>query len=157
MLTKLIAPFLAATLLAAPALSETPRIFGSLGTQMTVNSAEAQVRYIGPRVLWDLQPAVGLSHARNGSGYVGAGLAYTWRPEASAFFLRASALAGVHKRGNGRNLGGPIQFRTSLDAGVSTASGVEFGIGVDHRSSARIYRPNPGLNTVYLFSTIPLR
>ncbi|MCC5960288.1 MAG: acyloxyacyl hydrolase [Rhodobacteraceae bacterium] len=147
----------AIALLSQPAFAESPRIFGSIGSQLSVGSTEGQVRYIGDPLIWGLQPVVGLSAAGNSSGYIGVGAAYTLRAHHSGLFTRLTGLAGVHKRGDGRNMGGPIQFRTALDVGYKTASGIEFGIGADHRSSARIYRPNPGLNTAYLFTTVPLR
>ncbi len=142
------------TLTAAQA--ESARIFGSIGSQLDVSSNEAQVRYIGEPMFWGLQPVVGVSLASNGSGWVGAGAAYTWRPGQESFFVRFTSMAGIHKRGNGRNLSGPIQFRNALDIGVTSAKGMEFGVGVDHRSSANLYRPNPGLNTAYLFASFPL-
>ena len=148
---------LALALFAKPAIAESPRLFGSIGTQLSVNSAEAQLRYIGEPYFWGLQPVIGLSMARNNSGYVGVGAAYTLRAQDSGLFARFTGMAGIHKRGSGRNMGGPMQFRTALDVGVTAASGMEFGIGIDHRSSAAIYRPNPGLNTAYLFTTVPLR
>lgn len=147
----------ATALLAQPALAESPRIFGSVGSQLSVNSAEAQVRYIGEPFVWGLQPVVGLSVAGNSSGYVGVGAAYTWRAQDGGLFARVTGMAGVHKRGSGRNMGGPLQLRTALDVGFTAASGMEFGIGADHRSSAGLYKPNPGLNTAYLFTTVPLR
>lgn len=153
----LTAALVAALVAATPALGESARLFASLGQQLSVNSTEGQIRYIGPRTVWDLQPVLGLSHAGNGSGYIGAGAAYTLRSSESGLFARFGAMAGVHKRGSGRDLGGPIQFRTSLDIGMTARNGMEYGIGADHRSSARIYRPNPGLNTAYLFATLPLR
>ena len=138
------------------ALAESPRIWGSIGTQMSPSAAEAQMRYIGTPMFWNLQPVLGVSLARNGSGWVGAGAAYTWRPGQDSFFIRFSALAGVYKRGSGRDLGGPVQFRNALDIGLTAKNGMEYGIGVDHRSNAGLYKPNPGLNSVYLFASFPL-
>ncbi|WFE74873.1 acyloxyacyl hydrolase [Roseinatronobacter sp. S2] len=147
----------AIALLSQPAFAESPRIFGSIGSQLSVGSTEGQVRYIGDPYIWGLQPVVGLSAAANSSGYIGVGAAYTLRSQQGGLFARLTGLAGVQKRGNGRDVGGPVQFRTSLDVGYKTATGLEFGIGADHRSSAGIYKPNPGLNTAYLFTTVPLR
>lgn len=155
---KTLTAALVAVLVAAmPALAESPRISASIGQQLSVNSTEGQIRYIGPRAFWELQPLVGVSFAGNNSGFVGAGAAYTLRAHDSGLFARFGAMAGIHKRGSGRDLGGPVQFRTSLDIGMTARNGTEFGIGVDHRSNAGLYRPNPGLNTVYLFATLPLR
>lgn len=141
-----------------PAHAEEPRVFMSLGQlQSTRSATEVQLRYIGAPIFWKLQPVVGGSMAGDGSGHIGIGNALTWRSADSRLFARVSSIAGVHKRGNGKALGGPIMFRTALDLGVMSASGIEYGIGLDHRSSARIYRPNPGLNTAYLFASVKLR
>ncbi|MDD7973314.1 acyloxyacyl hydrolase [Roseinatronobacter alkalisoli] len=147
----------ALALLVQPAVAESPRLFGSIGNQLSVGSAEGQVRYIGEPYFWGLQPVAGVSLAGNGSGYVGVGAAYTLRSQQGSLFARLTGMAGIYKRGGGRDLGGSLQFRTALDVGMTAASGMEFGIGADHRSNATIYKLNPGLNTAYLFATLPLR
>lgn len=139
------------------ATAESPLLTGSLGQQMTTNDPEAYLRYIGTPVFYGIKPVLGLSVASNGSAWVGAGAAYTYRPQAQGLFVRVSSMAGLYRRGSGKDLHGPIQFRTALDLGLAQRNGMEFGIGADHRSSARIYRPNPGINTVYLFASVPLR
>lgn len=140
-----------------PVAAQSPLLTGSLGQQMTTNDPEAYLRYIGTPGVFGLQPVVGLSAASNGSAWVGAGAAYTYKPADQGLFVRVSSMAGLYRRGSGKDLHGPIQFRTALDLGFAQRSGTEFGIGADHRSSARIYRPNPGINTVYLFASVPLR
>jgi opacity protein-like surface antigen len=137
--------------------AEEQRVWGSIGNQLDVSSAEVQARYMGEPMFWGLQPVLGVSFAANDSAWIGVGSAYTWRAASEGFFVRLTSMAGVHSRGSGRNLGGPIQFRTSLDVGLASTGGFEFGVGVDHRSSAGIYKPNPGLNTAYLFATMPIR
>lgn len=137
--------------------AEEARIWGSLGTQLRVNATEMQARYIAQTAFWNLQPVLGVSVAGNDSAWVGVGSAYTWRPAPDGLFLRVTSMVGVHKNGNGRKLSGPVQFRTGLDVGMSTLGGMEYGLGVDHRSSAGLYKPNPGLNTAYLFVSVPLR
>ena len=66
-------------------------------------------------------------------------------------------MVGAYRRGSGRDLGGALQFRNALDIGYRWESGIEAGIGADHRSNAGLRHPNPGLNTVYLFAAIPLK
>lgn len=141
----------------APALADEPRLIGSLGQQASVGSTEAYLRYVGSPVFWKLQPVLGMSLAANGSGWVGAGSAVTWRGLESGLFLRTSVMAGVYRRGAGRDLGGPVQFRSALEVGMQQRSGMEYGLGLDHRSSAGFYKPNPGLNTAYVFASYPLR
>ena len=137
--------------------AEEARIWGSLGAQQSVNATEMQARYFAEPAFFGLQPVLGVSFASNNSAWVGVGSAYTWRSAPEGVFLRLTSMAGVHSRGNGRNLGGPIQFRTALDIGMALKNGAEIGIGADHRSSAGIYKPNPGLNTAYVFASMPLR
>lgn len=143
-------------LLGAAASAESPRLIGSLGQQLTTNDPEAYLRYMGAPLLWGMQPVLGVSLSSNGSGWVGAGTAYTYRPKETGLFLRISSMAGLYRKGSGKDLHGPIQFRTVLDLGMMQRNGMEYGIGADHRSSARVYKPNPGLNTVYLFASVPL-
>jgi lipid A 3-O-deacylase len=139
-----------------PAAAESPRVIGSLGQQIDPSSTEAYLRYLGSPVFWKFQPVLGVSGAANGSGWAGVGAATTWRLHDAGVFLRTSTMVGVQRRGSGPNLGGPIQFRSALDLGVQRPSGVEYGVGADHRSNAGLYKPNPGLNSVYLFASIPL-
>ena len=130
--------------------AEEPHLVVGLGAHMTGSNAETTMRYIDERRVWALQPVYGLSLGTRGTGYAGAGLAYTWR-SAKGWFLRGSVMAGVHRRGNGADLGGPMQFRSGLDLGLTLDRDTDIGIGVDHRSNARIYTTNPGLNSVSLF------
>ncbi len=149
--------FVALFCLAKPVYAETPRLIGSLGHQGSVDDPELYLRYLGQPYFRSLQPVLGLSLAANGSAWLGAGSALAWRPGDSGLFLRVTSMAGLQRMGTGRELGGPIQFRTALDFGIARPSGAEFGFGADHRSSARIYRPNPGLDTLYLFASMPLK
>jgi hypothetical protein len=156
MIKKMLMALTAAIVSISSAYAESPRIWGSMGTRMGPGTAEAQLRYIGEPLFWNLQPVLGVSMARGGSGWIGAGSAYTWRPNKDELFVRFTSMVGIYKRGNGANLGGPIQFRNGLDLGFSTASGMEYGIGFEHLSNAGLYRPNPGINTAYLFASFAL-
>lgn len=141
-----------------PALADDARIIVGAGSQLGVGSGEASFRYIAPEpVVWDLHPAVGVSVAGNGSGWVGVGAALTLGPNAEGLFLRITSMAGAYRQGNGRDLGGAIQFRNALDIGYRWDNGIEAGIGADHRSNAGLNTPNNGLNTVYAFASIPLK
>jgi hypothetical protein len=157
MKARFLSTALAAFVITGSAQAESARIWGSLGSHLGSSTAEAQVRYMAEPYAFGLQPVFGVSVAQNGLGWAGAGLAWTWRPQSTDIFVRATSMAGIHKRGSGQNLGGPIQFRTALDIGMTTASGMEFGIGAEHRSNARIYNVNPGLNSAYLFASFAIK
>ena len=156
MIKKIFCAMFATLLSVSTAQADSPRIWASLGAQIDYSAAEAQVRYMGEPIFWGLQPVVSASFARNSAAWVGVGSAITWRAAESGVFARFTSMLGVHRRGNGPDLGGPIQLRNAFDVGLMTKSGAEFGIGVDHRSNAGLYRPNPGINTAYLFASFPL-
>lgn len=157
MITRLFFAVVAAMFVATSADADSRRIWASMGLQLEQSAAEAQLRYMGEPLFWNLQPVFGVSIAKNKLGWVGSGFAWTWRPEPNKLFVRVTSMAGIYKRGSGPNLGGPIQFRTALDMGMTAASGAEFGIGVDHRSNAGLYQVNPGLNSAYVFASFPLK
>jgi hypothetical protein len=136
--------------------AEPARIIGSLGMMENRQGADATLRYVGAPLFWGIQPVVGIGVGRNGSGFVGIGSGLTWRPNDGAFFIRATSMIGVHRRGNGYSLGGPVNLRSNLDLGMMVGRGAEIGLGIDHRSHAGLYRNNPGLNSAYLFASFPL-
>lgn len=141
---------------AHPAVADQPRVIAGLGTQMGVGSAEASLRYIAPDpMVWRVHPAFGVSVAGNGSGWAGIGAAISFGQD-DGLFLRVTSMVGAYRRGSGRNLGGTVQFRNALDIGYRLHSGIEVGLGADHRSNGGLQDPNPGLNSVYLFAAIPL-
>ena len=140
---------------AHPVAADESRITFALGQQTATSSPEVQVRYRADPVLRHVQPIFGASLAANGSAWLGAGAGITWRSATSGIFLRVSSMAGLHRLGNGPDLGGALQFRTGLEFGVRPQNGFEYGVGMDHRSNAGIKKPNPGLNTIYVFLTLP--
>jgi len=154
---KLIAMMIATLMMAAsPALSDQSRVIAGIGAQESVGSAEFSLRYVAPEpMLWRLHPAFGASLAGNGSGWAGIGSALTFGQN-EGIFLRITNMVGAYRRGSGRDLGGALQFRNALDIGYRWHNGIEAGLGADHRSNAGLSNPNPGLNTIYLFTSMPL-
>lgn len=132
-----------------------PHFTFALGQQTGTRSAEAQLRYSAEPLWRNVQPMLGASLAANGSAWIGGGAGITWRAATSGVFVRVSSMAGLYRQGNGPDLGGALQFRSALDLGLRSARGVEYGVGTDHRSNAGIKTPNPGLNTIYVFVTVP--
>jgi lipid A 3-O-deacylase len=119
-------------------------------------STELYLRHVGAPAVWVLAPVYGVSWSSRGEGWAGAGLAYTWRGATGAF-VRASVMPGLYRSGSGRDLGGPIAFRSGIDLGYAWAGGAAVTLSVSHRSNARIYADNPGMNTVALGLSLPLR
>ncbi|MGY6536065.1 MAG: acyloxyacyl hydrolase [Pararhodobacter sp.] len=157
---QLVAPSLCtAFLLVAPAQAQqpfqTPRDVVALGGNST-GSAELYVRRIETPVLGGVQPVYGLSVSSRGEAWVGGGLAYGIELSPGGVFVRGSVMPGLHARGRGRDLGGPITFRSGLELGMPLGQG-EIALGIDHRSNAGLYSENPGLNSLYLSYTFMAR
>lgn len=146
---------LAGGLAATPALAESPALTFSLGSNNS-GSVEGFLGWRGTPLRYGFQPTVGASLSNRGEGWVGAGLAYTWRAHQRPFFARLAFMPGLYRQGSGRDLGGALEFRSSLEVGLQMRGGGELAVGFAHRSNAGIYSINPGLNTVYLGYSIAL-
>jgi len=119
-------------------------------------STELYLRHVGAPAVWILEPVYGASWSSRGEGWAGVGLAYTWRG-ATGVFVRASVMPGLYRSGRGRDLGGPIAFRSGIDLGYAWAGGAAITLSISHRSNARLYADNPGMNTVAVGLSLPLR
>ena len=149
--------FVACVIFASSALAEPARVIAGIGSQTDADSGELSLRYVAPDpMFWKVRPAFGLSVAGNGSAWAGAGASLTLIGNNAGAFLRWTSMVGAYRQGSGRDLGGALQFQNALDLGYRWDNGVEAGLGANHRSNAGLNSPNPGLDTVYLFASVPL-
>jgi hypothetical protein len=58
--------------------------------------------------------------------------------------------AGAYEQGDGKNLGGTIEFRSGLEATYRANDAFRVGLGFYHLSNAGIYELNPGVNSFVL-------
>lgn len=152
----LMQPVMTQSAMAQSAMAEAP----ALGLTLGHNSSGSRELFLSYRAapLWQgFQPVVGASLSTHREAWAGVGLAYTWRGTDSTTFVRAAVMPGLYRRGNGRDLGGPFMIRSSVEAGWVLRAGGELAIGLAHRSNAGIYAQNPGLDTLYLTYSMPLR
>ena len=97
----------------------------------------------------------GLSTTTEGSTWAGIGASWTRENWSRTAYVQLHAMPGIYLHGDGPDLGGPIEFRSGIEAGLQTRSGARFGISYDHRSNADIYDDNPGMETIQLRVSIP--
>jgi lipid A 3-O-deacylase len=64
--------------------------------------------------------------------------------------------AGVFGRGDGQNLGGPLEFRSSVELAFRFGAGSRLGILFYHLSNGGIYRNNPGGESLAFSWTVGL-
>ncbi len=96
------------------------------------------------KLFWKLQPWVGLEVTTEGSVWGGFGLLADLYVTPQ-IVLTPSAGVGLYSDGGGKDLGGPIEFRTGLGLAYEfNDRGDRIGLNFSHLSNASIYSDNPG-------------
>lgn len=75
-------------------------------------------------------------------------------PFLESFRLEASFMPGLYASGSGKDLGGPVQFRSLLGVSYEITTGYRLGIAVTHKSNADIYDGNPGEDSIFAFLAV---
>ena len=70
---------------------------------------------------------------------------------------RPSLAPGLYQRGDGRDLGGDLQFRSGFALDWKLEGGVRLGFEVYHLSNFGLHEYNPGSESALLTFTLPLR
>ena len=123
------------------------------GSSGALGAARIEYRY--GRKLFHLGPALGLLVNTKGGvlGYAGAYADLQYEQFTVTPLL---AVAG-YARGGGEELGGPFQFRASLELSYTILPQfTRVGIEVAHVGNAGIYDRNPGDNEILLSYDVPL-
>ena len=128
---------------------------GALLFQEREDGAEVFLRRDLGLTFGPFQPSLGLSVATGGATWIGAGVQYTLKGESPVYF-QGHVMPGVYFAGDGRDIGGALQFRSGIEIGYEAASGLRLGLGFDHRSNADLDRYNPGLETLVLRLSWPI-
>jgi hypothetical protein len=63
---------------------------------------------------------------------------------------------GAYHEGNGKDLGGTLEFRSGLELAYRFDDRSRLGLEISHRSNASIYEDNPGEETLMVFYHLPL-
>ncbi len=93
-----------------------------------------------------LSVGVGTFNMRHANTSSGVGLEY--RLDSRPWFA-----VGAYERNGDIDLGGPVEFRTSLDVSRALRKGVRVGVTLYHLSNARLYDRNPGVNALAFVQT----
>ena len=99
----------------------------------------------------------GLSISDRGAVWAGAGVVHRDTLPRSRAYLETHFMPGLDLRGEGVDLGGPINARAGAELGWETDDGLRFGLSVDHRSNGGIFDRNPGADKVQLRLSFPTR
>ena len=75
----------------------------------------------------------------------------------NSFAISPSFAAGVNHEGEGKELGGSLEFRSAIELAYRFEDRSRLGIQVGHLSNAGIYAENPGTEFAILNYSVPTR
>jgi hypothetical protein len=119
-------------------------------------SIEAGLEYRFRSRVWGLVPAVGGAVTEDGAIWAYGGLRRPFRLGPGWRLTPGFAVALYEEGSTGKDLGGPAEFRSSLELGYRFARGSSLGLAFYHLSNASIYDDNPGSNSVILSWAFPV-
>ena len=99
---------------------------------------------------WVLRPAAGAMATSEGAlyGYAGFRLEV---PLGARWLLVPQSAAGYYERGDEKELGGSVQFRSGLELAYAPSRRHRVGAVFYHLSNAGLERPNPGSESLVLY------
>lgn len=118
-------------------------------------AAQVEVQYRPDLRLWIFQPMIGANVSTDETAYVYAGVSLDIILN-DHFVLRPSFAPGLYHEGDGRDLGGVLQFRTGLELAYLFDDQSRLGVEISHRSNAHIYNSNPGEESLMVFYHVPI-
>ncbi len=102
------------------------------------------------------QPTIGASVTEDGAGWVGVGGKWTSAGILPGpLFIESTLMPGIYFQSDGPDLGGSLQFRSSLGVGYAFNGGATVTVAYDHRSNADTDVTNPGLEVLSVRYAIP--
>ena len=116
----------------------------------------AGFEYRGNYFWHNLRPNAGLFVTTDGAQYYYGGFGYDFFLDNSHNFVLTPNLAvGIYNHSGGESLGGPIEFKSGIEAAYIFPNQQRLGLALHHLSNASIYDHNPGSETVTVQYSIP--
>jgi hypothetical protein len=116
---------------------------------------QVQIEYKWSPVVYTLRPFVGVTGTVHQSGYLYGGIGLDLFI-GKYFVLTPSFAPGLYYRGHGKNLGYPLEFRSSIEAAVIFKKNYRLGVQFYHISNASLGHKNPGEESLIFFLAIPI-
>ncbi len=120
------------------------------------NSAQFGAEYRARPLQYAIRPMFGVNVTTDGSIYGYAGLNWDAELIKDQLYLIPNFAAGLYHKGDGKNLGGAIEFRSGIELAYQLPNAQRIGVAFNHISNASIYGHNPGSETALVTYSIPL-
>ncbi len=120
------------------------------------NSAQLGAEYRARPLRYAIRPMFGVNVTTDGSIYGYAGLNWDAELIKDQLYLIPNFAAGLYHKGDGKNLGGAIEFRSGIELAYQLPNAQRIGVAFNHISNASIYGHNPGSETALVTYSIPL-
>lgn len=110
---------------------------------------------IQPSPLMEIRPLVGImaNASGGGYGYGGVNFEFVFR---KTWILAPGFATGYYWKGNTKDLGYPLEFRTGVELGYLFQSQHRLGGHFYHLSNAGIGKKNPGQESLVIYYSIPI-
>ncbi|MFN4284224.1 MAG: acyloxyacyl hydrolase [Alphaproteobacteria bacterium] len=119
------------------------------------STAAFQLEYLSGKKLWLFNPFAGVMGTLDSAVYGYAGIAYDLKLS-DHWVVTPSIAVGLYARGDGRDLGSPVEFRSALAVNYQFDNGVRAGLQFYHLSNAGLTEQNPGTEVLLATYAIPL-
>ena len=129
---------------------------GAFDFQRQNDAREVGVDVAAPAQYFGLVPHAGLHVSTDESVYVYVGARRPFSFGSNERWLVVPSFAvSAYEEGQGKDLGGPVEFRSGLDVLRRLDRGGAVGIGFYHLSNSSLYRFNPGANSLLVRVLVP--
>jgi len=107
---------------------------------------------------WDfgVRPTFGANVDNHGDTYAYGGINWEIPLMQSQLLLIPNFMAGYYHHSAGKDLGGPVEFRSGIELDYQLPNTQRIGVAFNHISNASIYSHNPGAQTLLVNYSIPV-
>jgi lipid A 3-O-deacylase len=120
------------------------------------DAAQFGIEYRARAIQYSIRPVFGVNVTTDESVYGYAGLNWDAELIENQLYLIPSFVAGLYREGDGKDLGGAIEFRSGIELAYQFPNAHRLGAQFNHISNASIYDRNPGSETAMITYSIPL-
>ena len=119
-------------------------------------TAQFGLEYRAKPFQYNIRPIAGVNVTADSAVYGYVGLNWEAPLIDNQLYLIPNFAAGLYRKGDGKELGGPIEFRSGLELAYQFPNSHRLGLAFNHISNASIYNHNPGSETLLVTYSVPM-